>query len=349
MSDPRISILSKFPTHKLSQIDNVRLRTLFEATFENRESSYALLEYLAGVDTNLSNLELDMARIVLESLHGVTDSELIASVSLNDFMNEYTSYAYDTSWTAAARCSYSGIADITTTEAAELASFKTRASMRRSDVIGLLRLIDIAAHIHTAQTSAFAENTLDMPLSKMELRANVGWDVPDIIKDMSNRLAGKSKHLMKKYGDILLRTLTTKFRESEKNLSGPDQPVGEKTIPLQLRMECQEKQNEDVLSGPDLPIRKKSAPPQLRDECWRKRNGNSLSGKCHSCLKSLEHRSMECGHVIAESKGGATTLNNLEPICRGCNNHMGTMNMNDYIGQPSMVDTRNRNSKTTIK
>ncbi|NDG68463.1 MAG: hypothetical protein EB135_03170, partial [Proteobacteria bacterium] len=39
----------------------------------------------------------------------------------------------------------------------------------------------------------------------------------------------------------------------------------------------------------------------------------------------------ECGHIIAEAKGGETSLENLRPICSTCNKSMKTINMNDYI------------------
>ena len=36
------------------------------------------------------------------------------------------------------------------------------------------------------------------------------------------------------------------------------------------------------------------------------------------------------GHVLAESQGGKTTIDNLRPICSGCNLSMATRNMLDY-------------------
>ena len=41
--------------------------------------------------------------------------------------------------------------------------------------------------------------------------------------------------------------------------------------------------------------------------------------------------SFHCGHIIAVSKGGDTTCDNLKPICQSCNSSMGNMNMNNFI------------------
>ena len=38
----------------------------------------------------------------------------------------------------------------------------------------------------------------------------------------------------------------------------------------------------------------------------------------------------ECGHIIPYSQGGPTSLENLRPVCKGCNRSMGTTNMLDY-------------------
>jgi hypothetical protein len=38
----------------------------------------------------------------------------------------------------------------------------------------------------------------------------------------------------------------------------------------------------------------------------------------------------DCGHIIAESKGGKMHVNNLLPICKICNSSMGNMNLYDY-------------------
>ena len=40
---------------------------------------------------------------------------------------------------------------------------------------------------------------------------------------------------------------------------------------------------------------------------------------------------MHAGHIIPEKDGGDTTIDNLIPICSGCNSSMGSENMNSFI------------------
>lgn len=68
----------------------------------------------------------------------------------------------------------------------------------------------------------------------------------------------------------------------------------------------------------------------IRDAVWC-RNGNVFACLCPICTTTKITRSnFECGHVIAESCGGETTVNNLHSICGPCNNSMGTTNMSDF-------------------
>jgi hypothetical protein len=39
----------------------------------------------------------------------------------------------------------------------------------------------------------------------------------------------------------------------------------------------------------------------------------------------------DCGHIISYKNGGMTCVDNLRPICSGCNSSMGAMNWNDFI------------------
>ena len=57
---------------------------------------------------------------------------------------------------------------------------------------------------------------------------------------------------------------------------------------------------------------------------------DSLNGRCYVCQQILEYDNFECGHVNSVNNGGETVLNNLEPICRKCNNDMGIVNLEDY-------------------
>lgn len=53
---------------------------------------------------------------------------------------------------------------------------------------------------------------------------------------------------------------------------------------------------------------------------------------CFCCrLEPITLGNFQCGHVIAESKGGLGVLRNLRPICALCNLSMGTTNMFEFI------------------
>jgi hypothetical protein len=52
--------------------------------------------------------------------------------------------------------------------------------------------------------------------------------------------------------------------------------------------------------------------------------GKVYEAKCQTrwCKNIISVTNFQCGHNIPESKGGATTLGNLVPICNSCNASM---------------------------
>jgi len=71
-------------------------------------------------------------------------------------------------------------------------------------------------------------------------------------------------------------------------------------------------------------------PKPLRKQVWLKRNGNVIEGKCYVCIGAISYDTFESGHVKAASTGGETTLQNLEPICKICNNDMGIEDLEQF-------------------
>lgn len=71
-------------------------------------------------------------------------------------------------------------------------------------------------------------------------------------------------------------------------------------------------------------------PKSLRRKVWEKRCGTALQGKCYACHDELSYDCFDCGHVVAVVDGGASALENLEPVCRVCNVDMGVTNLHDY-------------------
>ena len=79
--------------------------------------------------------------------------------------------------------------------------------------------------------------------------------------------------------------------------------------------------------------RKKPIPKKIKRELWDKLIGREKGiAKCLCCNNiEISKDDFDAGHIIPESKGGNTNIDNLRPICRACNSSMGQMNMDDYI------------------
>lgn len=88
----------------------------------------------------------------------------------------------------------------------------------------------------------------------------------------------------------------------------------------------------DAVEKPNKP-KKKTIPKALRDKIWDVNFGDSMKGNCYCCTKQISYKTdYECGHVVAESKGGTTTEDNLKPVCKTCNKSMKTTNMEEFKG-----------------
>jgi 5-methylcytosine-specific restriction endonuclease McrA len=71
--------------------------------------------------------------------------------------------------------------------------------------------------------------------------------------------------------------------------------------------------------------KKKAIPKALREQVWIQKVGNTFQTKCcvQWCENQINAFNFQAGHNIPESKGGATTVENLIPICDRCNCSMG--------------------------
>ena len=78
-------------------------------------------------------------------------------------------------------------------------------------------------------------------------------------------------------------------------------------------------------------LKKKKICKALRLKVWNKYIGEEKrKGKCDVCKSLMKIENFQCGHIIAESQGGKTNINNLKPICPICNQSMGTQNMDEF-------------------
>jgi 5-methylcytosine-specific restriction endonuclease McrA len=83
-------------------------------------------------------------------------------------------------------------------------------------------------------------------------------------------------------------------------------------------------------SDPKAKDGKTPIPKKVRTEVWKKRLGNVIEGKCYPCERLITFDDFHCGHIISERNGGRVHIDNLRPICRGCNLSMGTMDMEEF-------------------
>jgi uncharacterized protein (DUF4415 family) len=82
----------------------------------------------------------------------------------------------------------------------------------------------------------------------------------------------------------------------------------------------------------DAKNKKNAIPKVLKDLCWKKWIGESVAkNKCMCCeMNEITMNNFQCGHILSESNGGKLSIENLRPICVGCNLSMGTENMGAF-------------------
>jgi len=82
-----------------------------------------------------------------------------------------------------------------------------------------------------------------------------------------------------------------------------------------------------------LKLNKKPIPEALRHSVWSKYIGDDYAkATCTCCgFEQITVWNFECGHVIPESSGGATDLQNLRPICKNCNGSVHMENMFEFM------------------
>jgi hypothetical protein len=81
-----------------------------------------------------------------------------------------------------------------------------------------------------------------------------------------------------------------------------------------------------------IPYKKKSIAADQKKKLWAQHFGTAGIAKCICCqVDDITPFNFEAGHVEAEKKGGDTILDNLRPICAGCNRRMGTCNMKVWM------------------
>ena len=87
---------------------------------------------------------------------------------------------------------------------------------------------------------------------------------------------------------------------------------------------------------------KEKIPKALREQVWLVHMGKTFEKKCRItwCENRITVFDFQCGHDIPESHGGATTIQNLVPICSRCNLSMSNtytiQQWNQFSKPPSL-------------
>jgi HNH endonuclease len=96
--------------------------------------------------------------------------------------------------------------------------------------------------------------------------------------------------------------------------------------PIKVRPAVHENPMAATALDPKPPAYKKKAIPQaLREAVWIHHCGRVFERKCtvEWCQNMMTVYDFQAGHNVPESRGGETTLDNLQPICSRCNLSMG--------------------------
>lgn len=95
--------------------------------------------------------------------------------------------------------------------------------------------------------------------------------------------------------------------------------------------------------------KKQAIPSLMRTAVWNRWIGIEKGQvKCPYCqINNITPFFFECGHVLAEAKGGEVSVENLRPICRECNGKMGTqpINLNKYRLGPGIAGRLNPSTR----
>ena len=81
-----------------------------------------------------------------------------------------------------------------------------------------------------------------------------------------------------------------------------------------------------IKEPPKIRTIKKKIPKSLKEQIWITNFGKTFEHKCYVtwCTNNINVFDFDSGHNIPESKGGATSLHNLKPICSRCNKSMSS-------------------------
>jgi len=89
-----------------------------------------------------------------------------------------------------------------------------------------------------------------------------------------------------------------------------------------------------IIRKPKSTVPKKATiPKKIREDAWNTHVGkDKKSALCICCRTSvIDVFNFHAGHVKSEANGGLVNVDNIRPVCSGCNLSMGTQNMDEYV------------------
>ena len=77
---------------------------------------------------------------------------------------------------------------------------------------------------------------------------------------------------------------------------------------------------------------KEKIPISLKQRVWKTYFPNNKKKRCPitKCKKFILSDKFSTGHIVSEDNNGTLDLDNLYPICTGCNSQMGSKNWEDF-------------------
>ena len=81
------------------------------------------------------------------------------------------------------------------------------------------------------------------------------------------------------------------------------------------------------------PKQKRRVPSQIRIDSWNRYIGAEKGEALCLCCKTtkIAQLTFHAGHVVSEANGGPPTVENIRPICGGCNLSMGKRDMHEFM------------------
>jgi 5-methylcytosine-specific restriction endonuclease McrA len=99
------------------------------------------------------------------------------------------------------------------------------------------------------------------------------------------------------------------------------------------------------------PKAKRDIPKKIRSDAWKKYVGTDRGEAPCLCCRTIKITPFEfhAGHVISEANGGPTTVENIRPICVGCNLSMGTRDMREFVNTHYPKNLADFDTSTYVK